>query len=369
MELTKEAALTTKNIESKKLKPPIFLSGCGRSGTSLLQRVISNHKNIYSFRSETHFFGTYNNIPSLEEVNIDSILKTANYTGAIEAFYKEFESKKNFDNLALSILSVMLYTIELSPNMVKNNDYKSPVVEIFNEIKQLDEYKNITNRYSMFVLLANYLTIKSNKKRWADKSSINMFNAQKILELFPNAKFIEIYRDPRSVYYSWTRCPFKFFKLTNPITCIERWRKTTILGEKLEKELQGKYCRIKYEDLLTNPIKELEKVCDFIEEEFDPNMLNVVTTNSSFERYNGKKGLDIERINHWKNALSQNELILIDLATKRSRKNFGYSDIAQKLTIANILPFILFFIKLCFRAKINPISYIKKIKKEENDRT
>lgn len=368
MQLIKELTLNTKGTESKKLKPPIFLTGCGRSGTSLLQRLISNHKNIYSFKSETHFFGIYNNILSLRETNIDSLLKSANYTGAMEVFYKEFESKKDFDNLALSILSVMLYTIELSPSMVKNNDYESSVVEIFNEIKKLDEYKSVTNRYEMFSLLTSYLTIKSNKKRWADKSSTNMFCTQRILELFPDAKFIEIYRDPRGVYYSWTRCPFKFFKLTTSITCIERWRKIAGLGEKLEKEFNGKYYRIKYEDLLINPIKELEKICDFIEEEFDLDMFNVITTNSSFEKYNDKKGIDPERINHWKNSLSKSELIFIDFTTRKSRKNLGYADIAPKLTIVNVLPYILFFINLCLKSKVNPISYIKRIRREENDR-
>ncbi len=351
--------------EGKKLKPPIFLTGCGRSGTSLLQRVISNHKNIYSFRSETHFFGRYYNIPSLKEVNIENLLESAKYTGAMEVFYKEFESNQDYENLALSLLSVMFHTIEIAPDMVKNKNYQSNVLQIYGEIKELDDYKNVSNRYEMFNLLANHLTIKSNKKRWADKSSVNMFNTHTILDFFPDAKFIEIYRDPRGVYYSWTRCPFKFFRLASPITCSEMWRKTSRLGEKLEKELNGKYYRIKYEDLLISPVKEVEKICNFIEEEFDPNMLQVKTTNSSFRQYNGKEGIDSQRTSHWKNSLSKSELIFIDFATRKNRTNLGYPDIAPRLTPINILPFLVFFTKLCLKAKTNPIKYIKKIIKED----
>lgn len=365
MQLTQESLLS---IVGKKLKPPVFLTGCGRSGTSMLQRIIANHKNIYSFISESHFFGKYNYIPPLHEVNIDAYLDNANYAGALEILYKEFESKKEFKNLVLSILSVMLYTVEHSPDMIINKGYKKEALETFNEIKELDEYKKLSNRYEAFNLCANYLTLKSNKKRWADKSPINMFNTTKILELFPDAKFIEIYRDPRAVYYSWTRCPFKYFKLTNPIICIKRWRKTAEVGEKLQKELQGTYYRVKYEDLLLDPVAEIKKICDFIEEEFDPNMLQVKTTNSSFKKYNKKAGIDSERTNHWKKSLSRNELILIDLATRKFRKNLGYMNIAPKLTLANFLPFALFSTKLCIKAKVNPIKYIKKIKKE-NART
>lgn len=365
MQLVKEQALNIKDIESKKLKPPIFLTGCGRSGTSLLQRIISNHKNIYSFVSETHFFGKYNYIPSLNDVNINKLIEMANYAGALEILYKEFESKKDFKNLVLSILSVMLYTVENSPNMISNKDYRIEALKTYDELKESDEYKKLTNKYEAFRMCANYLTLKSNKLRWADKSPINMFNTEMILELFPDAKFIEIYRDPRSVYYSWTRCPFKFFKLTSPITCIERWRKTAKLGENLEKELYGKYYRVKYEDLLINPKKEIEKICNFLEEEFDPNMLQVKTTNSSFKKYNGKEGIDNERIDHWKNSLSPSELIFIDFATRKNRQNLDYPDAAPKLTLINTLSFLLFFTKLCLKTKTNPVKYIKKILKED----
>lgn len=362
MQLTKEPVLS---IQSKKLKPPIFLTGCGRSGTSMLQRIIANHKNIYSFISESHFFGKYNYIPSLHEVDINAYLDNANYAGALEILYKEFESKKEFENLVLSILSVMLYTVEYSPNMIINKDYKKEALKIYNEIKELDEYKKLTNRYETFNLCASYLTLKSNKNRWADKSPINMFSTTTILELFPTAKFIEIYRDPRGVYYSWTRCPFKFFRLSNPITCMERWRRTSDVGEKLQRELQENYYRVRYEDLLLDPVREIKKICDFIEEEFDPNMLQVKTTNSSFKKYNGKSGIDIERTSHWMESLSANELIFIDFVTRKFRKNLDYPDIAPKLTFANFLPFALFFIRLCIKAKVNPIKYIKKIKKED----
>lgn len=360
-EETKELSLT---INNTKLKPPVFLTGCGRSGTSLLQKVISKHKNIYSFVSETHFFGNYRYIPSLKKVNIKDLLNKAKYTNVMEIFYKEFEANENFKKLALSMLSVMLHTIEESPDAVQSNCFQSDVLEIFNEIKELDEYKNISNKYDAFNLCANYLTAKSNKKRWADKSGVNIFNSDHILKLYPDAKFIEIYRDPRGVFYSWTRCPFQFFRLTNQKTCIERWKVTIIQGEKLKKELGDRYYRVKYEDLVSNTTRELEKICDFLEEEFDPNMLNVITTNSSFKEFNHKEGIGNERVDHWKSKLSTSEIIFVDLLTKNQRRNIGYPDSDQKLTIANFIPFLLFVTKVCIKAKINPITYIKKIIKE-----
>ncbi|MBI1858444.1 MAG: sulfotransferase [Candidatus Melainabacteria bacterium] len=349
------------SFKGSKLKPPIFLTGCGRSGTSMLQRTIASHKNIFSFRSETHLFGKQHHIPHLKDTNLPDLLNNARYTFAQEILYKEFEINEDTDSLILAVLSVMLNTIECTPEIIMQKNYSGELLEILEELKRFAVI-DIKDKYNAFDLCASYLTLKAHKKRWADKSAINMFNMKKILKLYPDAKFIEIYRDPRGVFYSWTRCPFPFFRLTTPLGCIQRWLKAAHLGEKLQEQYPNQYYRVKYEALIQNPADELERICNFIEEEFDPNMLNFKTYNSSFKEYNGKEGFDNRRTDHWKAGLSISELIFIDSITKKHREQLGYPDVAPTVTLMNVFPLILYLTKLCIKVRVSPLSLLEKIK-------
>ncbi|MBI3309207.1 MAG: sulfotransferase [Candidatus Melainabacteria bacterium] len=76
-------------IQREKLREPIFIVACGRSGTTLLINILGKHKNIYSIPWETFFFRD---------------IKPKVYT-----LCNKFEREKDFDNLTLSILTIFLY--------------------------------------------------------------------------------------------------------------------------------------------------------------------------------------------------------------------------------------------------------------------
>lgn len=350
-------------VPNLKLKPPIFLTGCGRSGTSLLQKAISRHKNIFSFAGETHFFGKHKNLELPTKEIIDKYFKQANYTRICAIFYEKYEQASDIKNLTKSILSVMLYRVEVASQTMAKGEYPEDVLDTYEEVKNIPGFHELKNKFEVFNFCANYLTTKVGKKRWIDKSPLNLFSASLILELYPHAKFVQIYRDPRGVFYSWTNCPFYFFKLSNSFHCLKTWKRSYDEGEKLKLQISKSFYQIRYEDIVNNPDTELTKLCIFLEEDYDPDMKNVVISNSSFNETNGKFGLCGDPLIRWKRSLTQSELLFVNLLTKEYRHKLGYTDMQTNLTPFNFLPFTIYLTKQCIKAKVNPLELLKGLKR------
>lgn len=318
-------------MNNPKLNPPIFIVGCGRSGTTLLLRISGKHKNIYAIEEESHLF--------------------VNYKTIVFLYYELFEKNKDFENLTLSILTTMFFNVDASAIITRSRKFPQEVVQLFNEIKQQNDFNNLTNKYEIFNLCSRYLTIKEGKERWVEKTPNNIHSIPYILSLYPDAKIVEIYRDPRAVSYSWLNAKQDFFRTSNLIQCIQTWRQAIGRGEVLANKIPDKYYQIKYENLINSPEQELKKLCYFLHEDFDPQMLDTKVVNSFFEDSEHQIGFSKAPVERWKKLLSRNELIFIDLLTKKYRKKLGYEDSGAKLTLFNFFPFIAFVIRKCMQGR------------------
>lgn len=125
-------------IEDNKISP-IFIIGLPRSGSTLMESILtSGKKKIFSY-GETHVF----NMSILEQIGPEI-----------------FKTNFNIDNFEFQI-----------------------------DIKELNE--SITGRYLQF----NQDT-KKNSEIFIDKSLENFFNIEMILNIFPRAKFLHTFRNP-----------------------------------------------------------------------------------------------------------------------------------------------------------------------------
>ena len=322
-----------------KLKSPIFIFGCGRSGTTLLLNILGKHPNIYPVKEESNLFVRH---------------KTTN-----NFFFEEYEKESNFEKLTLAILASFFYHGDKSSLMIKNNCFPDDVINMFSCIKVLDDFKTLRNKYEVFNLCTHYLTLKENKRRWVEKTPNNIFNTSFILDLYPDAKFIEIYRDPRAVCLSWLNAKFGYFKTSNLLECIKVWRSAISQGLDSRNKIPERYIQVKYEDLINSPKDELKRICDFIGEEFDPCMLDVEIVSNFFQDLEKEKGISKIPLYRWTKIFKSHELLFVDLLTKKYRQNLNYPDSGVKLNIFNFLPFLLFSIKECFRGRKQLIYYFK----------
>lgn len=126
------------------------------------------------------------------------------------------------------------------------------------------------------------------KSRWAEKTPDNALHVDFLATLFPEAKFIHLARDGvdtsastsliakhRKGISTWHENKLSFgegaITNNNPFTAMLRWSHWTRL---IERSLRGReHLRISYERLITETEPTLRQICDFIGEPFDPAMM------------------------------------------------------------------------------------------------
>ena len=109
--------------------------------------------------------------------------------------------------------------------------------------------------------------------RWGDKTPLNSLyrsTLQGLMEVFPDAQFLHIYRDPTDVIYSHLSGGF----MRTVEEAIERW--TTVMGnvEWFTRRFPQAVHAVRYEDLTGSPEATVRGVCEFLEVEFEPQMLS-----------------------------------------------------------------------------------------------
>jgi hypothetical protein len=130
-------------------------------------------------------------------------------------------------------------------------------------------------RLSMQRLLARYIEHthpqKTHADVWIDHTPDNFKYHSMLKWLFPEARFIHIVRDGRAVCNSIKNL---HWGPNNAYAASRHW--ATRLQEALSVEVaEAENClRVRFEDLLTEPTKTMQKVCAFIDVPFDRNMLN-----------------------------------------------------------------------------------------------
>jgi hypothetical protein len=88
--------------------------------------------------------------------------------------------------------------------------------------------------------------------------------------LFPHAQFIHLVRDGRDVALSHRRVSFRSSDLIRAAT---DWQRRTELAHKMGRMIPKSFLEIRYEDLVLATESTLRRLCAFLEEDFEPQML------------------------------------------------------------------------------------------------
>ncbi|WP_319548766.1 sulfotransferase [Desulfogranum marinum] len=328
---------------------PIFIVGNSRSGTTLLARVLSKHTQVHIL-NETHFLTSYE------------------------------EQRKSFAQLdqeeKIHLINLFL-TVEY-----KGINYKNEYQEYLNEAQNIFAHCAECKTFSSLIaFLFKYAAEKKGKNICGDQTPSHIFYTEDILKLFPNAKFINIVRDPRAVLLSqknkWKaakkiRQPLReivrtFFNY-HPITTSLLWKKGIEAGKRAQKDLPlNKFHTLHFEQLLENSEPVVQKLCSFIDVEFETGMLNVDVSMSSNEIDEGKKGIRREVMNHWQKRLSRTEIFISEKINGKLIKEEGYPLTHAKTGLFSLLFYLCYFplhLTMAFLLNMNrvknPISYISK---------
>lgn len=121
---------------------------------------------------------------------------------------------------------------------------------------------------------------------WGVKSLSNVFYLSELNELYPEAVFLQIVRDPRSTLLSYYRKKFARSAECQPVfeakairffaSSTIKWRRQMSIVKETRRSLgEETILCLKYEDLVARPELELRRICTRLALEFDEAMLDV----------------------------------------------------------------------------------------------
>ena len=82
---------------------------------------------------------------------------------------------------------------------------------------------------------------------------------------------------------------------------------------------------IRYEDMVSNPELEIKQICDFLDIDFVPEMLEPKRFGSSYDKH-GKisRGIVKGSLDRWRTSISPSAAKIIDVVHNRAIRTFGY---------------------------------------------
>ncbi len=177
--------------ETQLQQAPIFILGHWRSGTTMLHNLITLNPqltflNLYQCLFPGHFLLTEKTLAPLTE----PLLPKKRPMDNVEVSWKSPQE----DEVALAVDSL------LSPYIMPAFQGRMDVYERFLDPRDMSVNERERWKHSLITLIKKLSLRKPGAV--VMKSPTHTYRVPTLLEMFPNAKFIYIYRDPRAVYQS-----------------------------------------------------------------------------------------------------------------------------------------------------------------------
>jgi len=287
------------------MKNPIFVVGSGRSGTTLLQRMMRSHSRISSPTGESHFFiPLYENRALYGDLTVvENVKKTLEEMRRISREYVEEDLK----GLAFDV---------------------DALAEEFT-----DEGKN--NMVALISWLMEKNATGEGKRRWLEKTPYYILHMETILEMFPDAQFIHIIRDGRDCALSMLQRKHDL-KIFNTYHAAQVWKQYVEAGQQTGKQLQAKqYFELRYEDLIDDPDKTMRRICEFIDEKFEPSMVQFEKSKDPKSKTPMlSKSIQKKNSEKWRDRMSNWSIRVFESEAGQTLKENGY----PLTTSCNTLP-------------------------------
>jgi len=234
---------------------PIFIFSLPRSGSTLLQKLLATHNKIFSISEPW-------------------------------------------------ILLPFCYATK-KQGIITEYDHKISQVGIQNFIKTLPQGKDsYYNELNKFIKALYELHANNTHTYFLDKTPRYYLIVKKIAEIFPDGKFIFLFRNPLAVFASYieTWGNGKLFKLTNFKNDLYKGPK--LLTEGFDK-LKNRSAYLKYEDLVAKPKKEISKICAYLEINYNNKLLHNFKNTKLVgklgdQNIDNYQGIEQKNISKWK---------------------------------------------------------------------
>ena len=252
----------------------VFVGGTGRCGTNLLRELLSNHDEVASLHFEhrflidpdgiVDFLNTYHNswspfIADTRLKRLSTFLYRLTKAGSNNAKYQDWELEKWFPGFEKEVITLLDRLIDFKyagtwPGISQQDRdgtiwYATP--------SKKESLTETLGGFSRAVI--NKFLASKGKEVYVEDNTWNIMFAPEISELFPNAIFIHMYRDPRDVILSFMEqrwCPNQLDQATRFFMDISQKNWTNAAGLS-----EDRLINVKYEDLLAETESVTKRIC------------------------------------------------------------------------------------------------------------
>lgn len=291
---------------------PVFIVGSPRSGTTLLASMLAAHSKL-SCGPETHIFRW------LADAKQPELVDPANWPAAAVQFVCSIRRSSFSDNH--------------HPRLIDHYGIEPEQISVY--LQQEDPsiaaiVSSITETYMR----------TQNKIRWAEKTPDHLKHLYEIRSAFPDAQIVRIIRDPRDVALSLSKVPWGVSSFFEGVLFWLRQDETSrdfFFADPDSYTLQ-------FEALISSPEQELEKLCQFLGEEFEPQMLDTSQTGKTLNRRNvswkskSSQPIDHSRTQVWRRELAVEENQLAEALVGKQLTEYGYPRAAEFSQVGEIYP-------------------------------
>lgn len=278
---------------------PIFVAGVERSGTSLMYALLASHPKIAMTRRTnmwTHFYNQYGDL------------------GRRDNFERCFEMMMRYKRLRV-----------LNPD--------------FDRLR--DEFLRGERTYGrLFALLEQQQAERMNRPRWGDKSLDTERYADAIFAAYPTAKFLHMIRDPRDRYAS---AKTRWNARGRVGAGTAQWLASIRLARRNARRHPDHYRVVRYEALVAEPERMSREICDFIEEDYVPEMLSMEGAprhrhqgNSSYGPRNHGE-IFTSSLGRYRKVMSDREIVFMQSFLAREMDRLDYRQIPIRLGLKDRL--------------------------------
>ena len=220
-----------RRITEPKRAPAPFVVGVNRSGTTLLRMMLDAHPGL-TIPPETHF--------------IPEVIRRANHENTRRRLIRSITKHPRWGDFGLDEADLRARAKQVRPLTAAG------AIRCFYEL----------------------YAAQQGKSRWGDKTPRYMRAMPRIARALPEVRFVHLIRDGRDVALSQRERVIGGETVTMAAMA-DRWQRRIIAAREGAAEIKDDvYLEIRYEDLVSDTEATLRRICEFIELDFDPAMLD-----------------------------------------------------------------------------------------------
>lgn len=264
-------------------KGQIFVVGVNGSGTTMLADALGKHPELYMLPWETRV------LPYLAGCYPDSSLHD------------------------LSKRRALAYALGRSKAFWRCNGNR-PLMLPEEAFATLNDFASIVNA------MYGYFAQREGKQRWGDKTPMYLQHIELLAQIFPDARFIHIYRDGRdsaqSFHRRWRQAPSR---------TIFRWKKAIGLGREQGLRLgKTRYFELSYEELTADPESWMRQICTFSGLNFHPAVLNSSMRYMEEATRQVAKGRMVQNSSKWRTYFNNDQIDELEKIAGKLLGELGY---------------------------------------------